>query len=145
MGMSVRTILLDSGDQIFLLPNTVFRKMLTDPEAHPLKQFAGQCVRCAEVIVELQNRRPVRIVRVSYVLLRFNPEGVLDRARIEQETVAVLSEALFGSRQEDEAVSNVVDATNRFIVRGGRWRPDADLTRAIHDAAMGRTRIWRLR
>lgn len=145
MGMSVRTILLDRDDQIFLLPNTIFCRMLTNPEAHPLKQFAGQCVRCAEVIVELQNRRPVRIVRVSYTLLRFNPEGVLDTARIEQETVAVLSEAVFGSRPEDEIVSDIIDATNRFIVRGGRWQPDADLTRAIHDAAMGRTRIRRLR
>lgn len=145
MGMSVRMILLDRDDQMLLLPNTMFYKMLSNPESHPLKQFAGQCVRCAEVIVELKSRRPVRVIRVVYPLLRFSPQGVLDKARIEQEMVAVISEALSGSAQEDETVSGVIDATDRFIMHGGRWQPDADLTRRIHDAAMGKTGIRRLR
>ncbi|HBK61770.1 MAG TPA: hypothetical protein DDZ84_13430 [Firmicutes bacterium] len=145
MGMSVRMILLDRDDRMLLLPNTVFDKMLSNPESHPVRQFAGQCVRCAEVIVELKNRRPVRIVRVAYPLLRFSPQGVLDKARIEQEMVATLSETLFGSHPQDEAVSGVVDATNRFTIRGGRWQPGVDVTRAIYDAAMGKTGIRRLR
>ena len=68
-----------------------------------------------------------------------------DKARIEQETVAILSEALFGSDPQDESVSGVVDAANRSAIREGRWQPDAAVTRAICDVAMGKTSIPRLR
>lgn len=96
------------------------------------------------MVAELRNRPPVRIARIVHALLRFSPEGVPDRARTKQETVAVLSEAFFGPHPEDEAVSRVVGTTIRFMIRGGRWQPDADLARAIHDAVTAKTRVWRL-
>lgn len=56
----------------------------------------GGCVRCAEEIAEQRNRQPVRTVRITRALPRPSLESVLDRARIEQKTVAVLIEILFG-------------------------------------------------
>lgn len=117
------------------LPGDIFAAALRI-STHRLTQFAGQCTRCAEAIVKLISRHLVRVARLVCTFLRSGPKGILDTARMDQEMAATLSEGISGSHPEDEAASNVVDTTARFIVRGGRWQPNLDLARAIHDATV---------
>lgn len=50
------------------------RLFLGDPhEAMP--EYAGQRVRCAYVFVELEKRKPTRILRVDYMVLPFGLDG----------------------------------------------------------------------
>ena len=126
------------------LPGDIFAANLR-VSTHRLTQFAGQCIRCAEAMAPLSSRRPVRVIRLVYTFLRFGPKGILDTARMDQEMAATLSEGISGSHPEDEAASNVVDATARFIVRGGRWQPGPDLARANYDAAVGKRHVRCLR
>lgn len=112
--------------RIAKLPGDIFAADL-HIATHHLTQFAGQCIRCAEAIIKLGSRRPVMVIRLVDAFLRFGPEGILDKARMDQEMAATLSQGISGSHPEDEAASNVVDATARFIVRGERWQPGPDL------------------
>lgn len=143
MGLSARTIFIDNNDQMFLVRNTTLRKMLRDPKEYPLTRFAGQCIRAAEAVVELQARRPVKVIQISYWLYSFNSGGVFNADLLERQIVATVSSEFMISPRE-ETPPNLVDASNQFTARGARWKPDVGLKLAICDVLMGKTRIPRL-
>jgi hypothetical protein len=78
MGFSSRIFLLDDRDALYRLANSAFAKMLRDPDAHRLAFFAGQRVRMADAIVQLVNRRPIAVVRLTFGILAFDQEGRFD-------------------------------------------------------------------
>jgi hypothetical protein len=78
MRFSVRLLVIDQSDNIYRLEVARFRRMLATPRSHRFPQFAGQRVRSAEVVVELQQRRPTRVVRMTHSVLTFDQAGYLD-------------------------------------------------------------------
>jgi hypothetical protein len=62
MGLFCRRFLLDRGNTLWRLSTTKFERLLQDPAKLCLPVLAGQRVRMADVIVELMDREPVRIV-----------------------------------------------------------------------------------
>ena len=144
MGFVFHTYLLMADDRLGRLAGEKFLRMLRDPQAHRLPQFAGQRVRMASVVVELAHRAPVRIVRRTFAILGFDQEGRLDLERFGQQQAALAEAAMapvFGGAERNETV---VDAASRFVAQGGQWRPTAKLARAIDEAAMGRLPCRRL-
>jgi hypothetical protein len=77
MGLSLRLLVLDQTDRIYRLDTTRFVRMRDSPKKHPLPQFAGQRVRSAEVVVQLVDRKPARIVRATFSILTFDGAGRL--------------------------------------------------------------------
>ena len=138
MGFAFHTYLIAPDDQLGRLAGAKFFRMLRDPEAHRLPQFAGQRVRMASIVVELANRAPVRIVRRTFAILAFDRDGRLDLQRFGQQQAALAEAAMapvFGGAERNETI---VDAASRFVAQGGQWRPTAKLARTIDEAAMGR-------
>lgn len=78
MGMTCRVFLLDQDDGLYRLPNTKFERMLREPTSHRLPRFAGARVRMAEVVVELVDRRAIRVIWTTFGLLTFDDEGCFD-------------------------------------------------------------------
>ena len=68
---------------LYRLASKKFSGMLADPSDHLMPNFAGQRVRMAEAVVELRDRRPERVVRLVYEILRFDEEGRLDIRNIQ--------------------------------------------------------------
>ena len=83
MGYSVRTFLIAGDDTIWRFASNKFWRMLQDPASHCLPAFAGQRIRTADVIVELKGREPVQVVRRTYFILTFDPEGHIDLGKSE--------------------------------------------------------------
>jgi hypothetical protein len=52
--------------------------MLRDPRTHRYTLFAGQRVRVAEAVVELIERKPARVVPMTFDILTFDREGSFD-------------------------------------------------------------------
>ena len=73
----------------------------------------------ADLIVELADRGPLRIVRSTFALLAFDDEGGLDTARFDAQQFALAESALTPVFADAERTDNVVDAAYRFVAHGG--------------------------
>lgn len=144
MGLSCRRFLVAHDGTLFQLANTKFDRMLNDPTANFLPIFAGQRMRMAEVIVELADRNPVRILRNTFAVLTFDGEGRLDSGRFGKQQHALAESALAPVFGVPDSRESVVDAAARFIAQGGSWTPSRALARAIDQAALGRLECQRL-
>lgn len=137
MGWSSRLFLLSADDALHRLAGTAFGRMLRPGSRCRLPDFAGQRVRMAGVTVELANGIPLGVRHLSYSILHFDVDGVLDLARLNAHQVARMDTVLAGVLQPPTPQAPVVDATSRFIARGGSWEPDHRLRHSIEAAAMG--------
>jgi hypothetical protein len=140
---SSRIFVLDAEDRIYRLAGARFSAMLKRPDAVPLRRFAGQRIRCAEAIVEMKQRVPVAIARLVFFTLGFDGQGVLDGAahRAQMRALAERALALPPPARPGPAI---VDARDRFVAAGAKWRPVPKLERLICDAALEKTACPRL-
>jgi hypothetical protein len=119
--------------------------MVDDPDHHRLVRFAGQRVRMVEAIVEIRDRTPCAVVRLVYQMLGFDARGRLDRRAFMRQSVALAD--LVVDRDSGEATTNeaqIVEASSRFVERGGLWQPSASLEQRILRAALGELKCERL-
>jgi len=141
MGFSHRMLLIDQNDRLYRLAITKFEAMLRSSTHYRFPQFAGQRIRAAGVSVELIDRQPSRVIRVTYNILTFDEAGQFDAAifNLQQSSRAELAmaSAIPSVVFDQQDAMDVVDAATRFIEHGGRWAPSPALTRTIHEAALG--------
>ena len=53
MGISCRRFIVDDEGRLVRLRNTIFERLLRDPQHHTMPVLAGQRVRMAEILVQL--------------------------------------------------------------------------------------------
>ena len=138
MGFSCRMFIVHDDGTLVRLKSNLFDRLMSDPQHHSIPEMAGKRVRMADIIVELVNRRPIRVVRQTYFVAGFDQAGRLDAARFERQQFALVESALnpvFSTPNDDDSI---LDATSRFVAQGGLWRPPAELAQRIDDAALGR-------
>ena len=145
MGLSSRLFLLSGDDTLHALAGTAFMRMLRQEEISRLPDFTGQRVRLANLVVELSDRTPLRVVRRSFCVIDIGGDGLLNVARLNTQQIARLEDFLALALQAPVPATPVVDAASRFIARGGSWKPDDRLLRRIDAAALGHLRCRRAR
>ncbi len=144
MGLSCRLFLVDENDVLYRLSNTKFDQMLRRPAEHRLPRFAGARVRMASVIVGLEDRKSIRVVRTNFSILSFDKTGRFDLATYEQPLRARMDLAFGALRNETTGSMNVIEAADRFVDRGGRWEPSRAVARAIEQSALGLVKCERV-
>ena len=140
---SSRIFVVDAEDRLYRLAGARFSDMLKRPEAAPLRRFAGQRIRFAEAIVERQQRSPVAIARLVFFTLGFDEKGILDSAR-HRDQMHALAERALALPSPARPGSAIVDARDRFLAAGAKWRPAPRLVRLIRDAALEKSACPRL-
>jgi hypothetical protein len=139
MGISIRHILVDQNDAVIRLSNRLFQRLWNNSQGDTVPQFAGCRVRWAEAVVELQDRKPVRMLRVVFCYLYFDHQGRLDRDKVMRDG-ALMMEAGMGSIFPTKSGS-VIHASSRFAARRrdhrAIWKPSPELSKAIYEAALG--------
>ena len=121
MRVAFRHFLLDREGALYRLPSAALDRMLQDPARHRLPRFAGERVRTAEVVVEMANGRPLRVVRSVFNMVMFKSNGTLvppvqDRhIRARAELALALGEPV--------GQAGIAQASTRFVARGGQWTP----------------------
>lgn len=142
---SPRTLIVGPDDTLYRLASAKFSRMIEYPDSHRLERFAGQRVRMVEAIVEVRERVPWAVVRLVYEMLGFDAEGRLDRGAFMRQNVAladsVVDRVVGGSVTKG---ATIVEASSRFIARGGCWQPSSMLERRILRAALGEIACARL-
>jgi hypothetical protein len=93
-------------------------------------------VRYAQVIVNLENRRAVEVLRVGFFQHRALKNSSLDH-RYFREVMATVPEAAFGWLQLDESPPGVVAAEHKFAKRRldhlSTWKPTRDELSKLRD------------
>jgi len=140
MGIGIRIFLVNDDDSIRRFPLTRFERLIRrDPEER-LRRFAGNRVRCAEVALKLEQRKPIEIVRIQYFIVSFDSEGRIDQT--EQEKAWHLTAEMVSSPLIKRGQNHVIDAKHRFAKRRYdyeyRWTPTAEIEAAIMDAIFGK-------
>ena len=141
MGISLRMFLVDDDDSIKRFPLTRFEKLIwRDPEVN-LSQYAGKRVRFIEVALELEQRKPVQILRFQPFVLSFDSEGLIDQPEQEKER-RLMAEVISTPLRKREP-SNVIDAQHRFakkhVDHRYRWTPTVEIEKAVLDAIFGKS------
>ena len=144
MGLASRMFLLDQNDGLYRLPNAKFEHMLRDPTSHRIPRFAGARVRMTDVVVELLDRQPIRVVWTTFSILTFDGEGCFDPSAFDQHQRARAELALALPIAESSVAATVVDAASRFVAQGSRWAPSRTVAHLIDRAALGRVKCPRL-
>jgi hypothetical protein len=138
VGIVCRRFIVDHEGRLLRLKNTTFERLLSDPLHHTMPALAGQRVRMAEILVELANRVPVRVVRRVYFVVNFDAAGRVDTERFKKQRWALADSALaLGLAAPGHDDNSIVDAASRFIAQGAKWRPQAALAQQLDDSALG--------
>lgn len=119
------------------IKNTDFARLMRDPDAHLMPALASQRVRVAELIVEVDGRTVLHIVRRVYFVLSFDAEGRVDIDRMDRQQRALAGLAIDAVLAPARPSREVLDAVDRFVAHGGRWQPAPGLAQRIDAAALG--------
>ena len=136
MGLSYRRFLLDQDDALHRLPRSKMERMLDAPAAHPIARFAGQRVRSCEVIVEVKDRVPRRVVWMTFGMLSFDCRGCLQPEEHRRHQMTLAERALEALVPTCQSEGKVIDAASRFLSRGATWTPSGHLKRRLEEAAL---------
>ncbi len=144
MGYSFRMFLLDQADALYRLPHKRFDQMLRDPKSYCLQRFAGTRMRVTDVGVQLVNRQPICVVRITFSFVTFDAEGYFDAGGYLRHQFARAEAGWERHANAPGSNGTVVDASTRFVAQGGLWTPSRSLSRLIDEAALGRGKYTRL-
>lgn len=85
MGITVWIFIVNDDDSIQRFPLARFERLIQRDPNERLPQYAGKRVRYVEVALELEQRKPVGILRLLYLILPFDSEGRIDAMEQEKE------------------------------------------------------------
>ena len=78
-------------------------------------------------------------------MLDINADGFLDVERLMTQQFARVGDPLAPAQSSTGVRSPIVDATSRFLARGGSWEPDRKLLHRIDAVALGQLSCPRVR
>ncbi len=144
---SVRHFFVSDDDEVFRVPNTKFERLLRGSFEEKTERFAGKRVRAAEIIVKLENRKPIQVLRAIYYYLHFNEKGILDYDRFMLDG-SIVANAGFPRIYAKKAQGNLINAQQEFAKRQRDhtvwWKPSMQLERNILDASIDEFKCKRL-
>jgi len=139
MGISLRIFLVNDNDSIQRFPLARFERLIQRDPKERLPQYAGKRVRYVEAALELEQRKPVEILRILYLIMPFDSEGRVDAA--EQEKEQRLGIDMIPPMLPDRDPSRIVEALHRFAKKRFdneyRWKPTQEIEFAIMEALFG--------
>ena len=133
MGLALRVLLVDRSDRVLRLAIAKFDEMRRNPARHRYPQFVGQRVRAVEAVVELDDRRPTRVLRMTFDIFTFDRAGCFESDTFERQQFGRFELGVMPDGREltaeCDASTNVVRAATHFAVRGCCWVPARALAR----------------
>ena len=141
MGLGTRIFLINDDDSLERLAMARYKRLLRRDPGEVLRQYAGRRIRCAMVVLEFFDRKPVSVIWTDYHRLVFDAGGRLDVADIQKE-FGLVSEVM-PPIIKGEGSANVVDARSRFARKRYqheyKWTPTPEIEAAIMAAIFGKT------
>ena len=140
MGLGSRIFIINEDDTIKRLSMKRYNRLLNGSPDECLPEFAGKRVRYALLVMELVNRKPVKILLAEFSFLAFDSEGRLDVN--EQKKAARLSSDMLKPIISEYDSKHVIDAKYRFVQKRYEskylWTPSPEISEAIMSAIIKR-------
>ena len=144
---SLRHFFVSEDNEIFRIPNTKFERLLEGSLEKKTERFAGKRVRTAEIVVKLENRKPIQVLRAIYYYLHFNKKGILDYDRFMKDG-GIVANAGIPDIFAKKVQGNLINAQQEFAKRQRDhtvwWKPSMQLERNILDASIEEFKCKRL-
>ena len=144
---SLRHFFVSEDNEIFRIPNTKFERLLKGSLEKRTERFAGKRVHTAEIVVKLENRKPIQVLRAIYYYLHFNEKGILDYDRFMKDG-GIVATAGIPDIFAEKVQSNLINAQQEFAKRQRDhtvwWKPSMQLERNILDASIDDFKCKRL-
>ncbi len=133
MGFSIRIFFIDEDDKIIRIPASRFERIRDRHSKESLLEYKNSRIRYAEIILELENRKPISIVRNVYGYLQVDSEGKVDQDFLDKEgQVAISMMPPISLPGEPE---NVIHARDKFAQKRFKneftWTPSFELKQEI--------------
>jgi hypothetical protein len=141
MALAMRLFILDADDHIFRIAVARYNRMRSDPTSCMLPQFAAQRIRVATITVELRERQPLRVAHVTYEILPFAANGMLDRGVLRVHEEAHLRTVLPFQAVAPSGILSAEDSRDRILADAARWMPSPKLEIELQRAALGVTKV----
>ncbi len=141
MGLGIRVFFINPNDSFQRIPVARFERFYEPDSEEQFTEFAGQKVRCAFVIVETSNRKPVSVRRIDYMLIQLDRKGKLDTKEHHRHLHLIMTGfgASFPILEKNRSLSKAQGHwANSQIDRDFRWQPSSELEEAIRSAALGK-------
>lgn len=136
MGTGIRIFFVGDDGTIKRFPLTRYLRLTERDQTEHLPEYANTRVRCVEAAIEFEQREPVNILRLLYIILVFDAEGRLDATEKEWQLNAEMAPPFL-----DQEFKQVVDARHRFAKRRFhhryRWKPTQEIEFAIMEGIFG--------
>ena len=138
MGLGMRIFIVKDDGSLERLPFGRYNRLLQSDPSERLFQYAGKRVRCAVIVVESINRKPVEILKCQYSYLSFYSDGMLKKGGEGEVKLAMdmLEPVII------ERAKQLVNARHKFArkryAREYRWEPSLEVEAAIRKAIFGR-------
>ena len=88
MRLASRLFLLSADDTLHTLASTAFMRMLRQEDVSRVPDFAGQRTRQVNIVVEVVDSTPRRMVHCTFSILEFGTDGLLDVKRLNSQQIA---------------------------------------------------------
>ncbi len=85
MGVGLRIFIVNDDNSLERLSLKKYEKLMKRDPDISFPQYASKHVRYAEVAIEFKNRKRVKILRILFLILPFNPEGMIDITEMKKE------------------------------------------------------------
>jgi hypothetical protein len=137
MGLGMRVFIVKDDGSLERLAFRRYNRLLQRHPGERLFQYAGKRARCAVIVVESINRKPVEILKCQYSYLSFDSDGMLKQGGEGGVNLAMdmLEPVII------ERAKQVVDARHKFArkryAREYRWEPSPEIETAIRKAIIG--------
>jgi len=145
--VSLRHFFISDDNEIFRIPNTKFERLLKGSLENNIERFAGKRVRTAEIVVKLENRKPIQVLRAVYYYLHFDEKGNLDYDRFMKDG-GIVADAGIPEFLAEKGQGNLINAQQKFAKRQRDhsvwWKPSMQLERDILDASIGQFKCKQL-
>ena len=135
MGYSLRIFLIDKDANIRKMPLTRFDRIRARDPEEKLDEYKNSRIRYAEVVVELENRKPVFMARAVFGYLYFDENGLLDKKILDDKWDIMCS--ILTSSSSSNKLSKIIYAGDRFgekrFKNKYKWIPSPGLEKKIFD------------
>lgn len=142
MNHSIRVLAVLNDGSIKKLAYNKFYNLHRNDKQAAFPEFRNSKVKVAEFIVEIENRKPIRILYEFYNYYSFDEEGRINDDGY-QVQLKLISNSFLKEGDDDNISTrgNVIDATNIFLKKRietqYKWHPDEDMKNRLYEKVFG--------
>ena len=139
MGIGFRIFIIDDDDSLQRISLAKYERLYQEDSNERLLQYAGKRVRCAMVVLMLEERKPQSIARIDCSRILFDAEGRVDLKEWRRHAQLISHFLDFPIKEPHR--DNVIDAQSVFArkryEREAKWPLTPGIERAIKKAIFG--------